>query len=145
MKNGKKYGRGIFRFPGGGAYDGDWVEDQMDGFGSLYYKNGKLAYQGSFKSNQFHGKGEIFNETVETLFVAFDYDNFDKIGNYWFKYEGEFTNDTKGPSGVLYLSNGESYHGDFEKNMAHGKGSYKRLDGSIKKGYWKRNRLVEIL
>ena len=145
MKNGKKHGRGVFKFPGGGAYDGEWNDNQMDGFGSLYYKNGKLAYQGSFSMNKFHGKGEIYNEHVETLFVAFDYQNLDKVGNYWFKYEGEFTQDSKGPFGVLYLSNGESYQGEFKQNMAHGKGSFKRLDGSIKKGTWLKNRLMVAL
>lgn len=43
-------------------YDGNWKNNKMDGYGSLYYQSGELAYQGMWKNDQFHGKGKLFNE-----------------------------------------------------------------------------------
>ncbi len=37
----------------------------MDGYGLLYYQSGKLAYEGFWKSDQFQGKGKLYNETPE--------------------------------------------------------------------------------
>ena len=44
MKNNQKNGRGKFHFFDGGVYDGIWKNDQMHGWGKLYYQQGKLAY-----------------------------------------------------------------------------------------------------
>lgn len=42
MKNGK----GIFYFKEGCVYDGEWKDNKMNGFGKLFYPNGKMAYEG---------------------------------------------------------------------------------------------------
>lgn len=44
----------------------------------------------------------------------YDYKNFETLGNGWEKYEGEFNMDLKEGFGVLYLSNGEKYAGNFK-------------------------------
>ena len=51
---GKKHGKGTFVFSSGYKYEGDWVNDAMEGQGSLFYPNGALAYEGRWK----HGKIE---------------------------------------------------------------------------------------
>jgi hypothetical protein len=53
--NGKKHGQGIYYFSDGGYYDGQWYEDQMHGFGKLFFRNNKLAYEGKIllKRRQF--------------------------------------------------------------------------------------------
>jgi hypothetical protein len=33
----------------------------MHGYGKLYYEDGKIAYQGYWKEDQFHGQGTLFN------------------------------------------------------------------------------------
>jgi hypothetical protein len=38
--------------------------------------------------------------------------------------------------GVLFLSNGEKFHGIFSEGAIHGAGSYTTLDSKIVKGVW---------
>jgi len=33
----------------------------MHGDGKLYYPSGKIAYEGNFKYDKFHGFGKLFN------------------------------------------------------------------------------------
>jgi hypothetical protein len=33
----------------------------MNGFGKLYYQSDKLAYEGEWLNDQFHGKGKLYN------------------------------------------------------------------------------------
>lgn len=33
----------------------------MDGEGKMYYQTGKLAYEGHFDKDRFHGYGKIYN------------------------------------------------------------------------------------
>ena len=49
----------------------DWVDDQFEGFGTL------------------------FNENPEKLWEPFDCSDFDEIGEFWLQYEGEFRGDNK--------------------------------------------------
>lgn len=113
----------------------------MDGFGSLFYQSGTLAYQGMWKSDQFQGKGKLFNESSEKLNSLFDYTNFDEIDEYWEYYEGnfitnvgDFIEDMKKGKGKLMLSNGEYFIGTFENDMVEGPGQFYRKDGSVISG-----------
>lgn len=42
--NGLRHGKGKFFYSDGGIYDGDWFENKMQGYGTLYYQGGKPAY-----------------------------------------------------------------------------------------------------
>jgi hypothetical protein len=33
----------------------------MNGFGKLYYKSGKIAYEGYWLLDEFHGFGKLYN------------------------------------------------------------------------------------
>lgn len=45
-------------------------------------------------------------------------------------YNGSFFKDDKFGKGVLLLSNGEKYEGDFRNDMIEGRGVFHMLDGS---------------
>ena len=62
----------------------------MEGKGKLYYQSRKLAYDGSWKSDQFSGRGILYNEVPDILESSFNYENFDDVDEYWTKYEGIF-------------------------------------------------------
>jgi antitoxin component YwqK of YwqJK toxin-antitoxin module len=34
----------------------------MDGWGKLYYEGGKLAYEGNWSEDEFHGFGKVYND-----------------------------------------------------------------------------------
>ena len=44
LYNGIRHGRGKFFYRSGGVYEGDWSYGKMEGFGTLYYANGSIAY-----------------------------------------------------------------------------------------------------
>ncbi len=72
-----RHGQGKFYYQDGGMYEGGWVKNKMDGFGSLYYQSGQLAYQGMWREDQFQGKGKLFNETPYALEGDFNFKDFD--------------------------------------------------------------------
>jgi hypothetical protein len=61
-------GQGKFFYQDGGMYDGNWVNNKMEGFGRLFYQSGrkylilgKIAYEGEWIQDQFTGNGRLFN------------------------------------------------------------------------------------
>jgi len=111
----------------------------MHGYGVLYYPNGKPAYEGEWRNNQFEGRGTMYNQKPAMITInKFDSD-YGKMENTWKKYEGEFYNDEWHGIGTLYFSNGDSYHGEFRHNKMHGKGSYYKSGGSVVNGIWENN------
>lgn len=55
-------GRGKFNYSEGSIYEGEWKNNQMHGFGTLYYSNGKVAYEGEWFEDEFHGVGKVYNQ-----------------------------------------------------------------------------------
>lgn len=114
----------------------------MHGFGTLYYTNGQIAYEGQWFEDKFNGRGTVYNENPESLSEDFDYKNFDHLGDYWLKYEGQFVDDMKNGFGILYLTNGDRFEGNFKGDMIHGRGTYYFLHGQQANGEWLNNRLA---
>lgn len=138
----KRHGRGRFYYSDGGMYDGDWYEGRMHGFGTLYYASNRVAYEGEWKHDKFDGRGCVYNENPVPLIEDFDYTDFEKLGEYWTKYDGEFVSDCKHGVGTLYLSNGDRFDGDFVEDMIHGKGLYTFLNGRRIIGQWSNNKMI---
>jgi len=60
----------------------------MNGKGTLYYQSNVKAYEGEWLNDEFHGQGSLFNENPQPLDSAFNYHNFDEVDDYWVSYEG---------------------------------------------------------
>ncbi len=58
------------------------------------------------------------------------------------RYEGQLIDDKKDGQGVMTLSNGEYYIGQFKKNMVYGKGKFTKKNGSSVLGVWEKNILA---
>ena len=93
--NGKKEGYGICFFPEGSRYEGEWKDDQMHGFGKLFYANGSLAYEGQWKDSEFHGIGKVYCLEPTKLTKSFDFRDFNFLEEEWISYEGGLLNDKK--------------------------------------------------
>eukprot|EP00877_Chromochloris_zofingiensis_P008805 jgi/Chrzof1/4178/Cz14g01260.t1 len=50
-----RHGKGIFK-SGAYTYEGEWVEDHMQGHGKFTYASGAL-YEGQWLQNKYHGQG----------------------------------------------------------------------------------------
>lgn len=49
----------------------------MNGRGVLSYASGKIAYDGNWEEDRFHGFGALYNENPAELLECFDYRDFD--------------------------------------------------------------------
>jgi hypothetical protein len=143
--DGYRHGKGKFYYADGGMYDGEWKYGSMDGFGRLYYVSGTVAYEGEWREDKFCGKGTVYNELPIATRDPVIYNDFDQIGDFWLKYEGDFVDDNKHGVGTLYFTNNERYAGEFRNDVADGKGTFYRLDGTMIVGEWRSNRLVKLL
>ncbi len=65
--NGLRNGYGTFHYNEGGKYCGDWLNSQMHGNGTLYYADGRIAYQGEWKNDSLSGHGVLYNEVPRKL------------------------------------------------------------------------------
>lgn len=54
-----RHGLGRAQFADGSMYDGEWVEDEMHGKGTLHLE-GVLDYEGCFKRGQLDGRGQCY-------------------------------------------------------------------------------------
>ncbi|CAD8127911.1 unnamed protein product [Paramecium sonneborni] len=131
-------GFGRYQFVQGGYYEGQWKQNKMHGYGTLFYGVGQKAYEGQFENDQFSGFGTLYNKEPTKLNAPFDCSNFDLIENYWVKYVGHFKNDLKDGQGALYLSNDECYKGEFYQDYVDGNGTF----GSFI-GVWRQNKLIK--
>ncbi|CAK92244.1 unnamed protein product (macronuclear) [Paramecium tetraurelia] len=138
MYNQLRDGFGKYQFVEGGYYEGQWKQNKMHGYGTLFYGVGQKAYEGQFENDQFSGFGTLYNKEPTKLDTPFDCSNFDLIGNYWVKYVGNFQNELKDGQGALYLSNDECYKGEFYQDYVDGHGTF----GSII-GVWRKNQLIK--
>ena len=59
FKNGLRHGKGTEYYPNGNiTYQGDYVNDQFEGFGTYIMENG-VYYVGEWKFGFRHGKGTL--------------------------------------------------------------------------------------
>lgn len=63
------HGRGIYKWPDGSEYEGDYVDNIKEGYGFFKWSNGK-TFKGGFKKNTPHGTGimTLGNEIFEVVF-----------------------------------------------------------------------------
>jgi hypothetical protein len=75
----------------------------------------------------------------------FDYTNFELLEDYWEYYEGMLVRDTKEGRGMIKLSNGELFEGDFHNDRIQGFGKFHTIDGGTIEGIWRESRLIKII
>lgn len=97
----KRHGNGVLVDAGGtGVYDGQWVDDEMHGEGTLTFDSG-ATYHGTFANGQFDGKGR---------YTWPDGSN----------YEGRWRFNKMHGEGVYTDSSGNRWYGKFYDGTGHG-------------------------
>ena len=101
-------------------YEGEFKENDYNGFGKLYidhYLGKYLLYEGNFKNNLFYGNGKIYYQNKNIC------------------YDGEFSSNKLNGKGIKYYKNGKiKIKGLFEDNKCI-EGEYYNPDGlNIYKG-----------
>ncbi len=152
-------GEGIFAYPDGSKYEGQFKEGNIDGWGTWYYTNGD-KYIGTFKNNFSHGKGTIYHpdgkkttgEWIEGEYIGnstaklgregcIKGDCTNGKGTYIYKggsakYVGSFKNELAHGKGICYYDNNERYEGEWENGSFNGRGTLFFEDGSEVSGLW---------
>lgn len=153
-------GEGIFAYPDGSKYEGQFLGSKPDGWGTFTYTNGD-RYVGTFRAGLKHGKGTFYyadstqasgewregeylgNSQIEHGRVGcVEGDCKNGRGTYIFKdgaakYVGQFANGQPDGEGVIYYANGERYKGAWALGSFNGEGTLFLTDGTQVTGFWK--------
>ena len=68
---GVKEGNGIFIYPDGSKYEGQWKAGNRCGQGKYLYANGDW-YKGNWKDNLKDGKGVYYHKQTDSQFMGID-------------------------------------------------------------------------
>ncbi|CAD8102080.1 unnamed protein product [Paramecium sonneborni] len=129
------------QFADGRYYEGEIMNEQMNGQGILYYSDSTVEYDGQFLNGQFHGFGVHSNNNPDIMDAFLNVNEFPGILNYWVKYEGDFYQNKKHGIGSITFSNGDYYIGGFQKDQMEGRGTYTQKYGQTYIGFWEGNKL----
>ncbi|CAD8079446.1 unnamed protein product [Paramecium sonneborni] len=108
-------------------YEGQLFTGQMHGRGTLYFKDGRVHYEGDFVAGNYEGFGILFNEKPE-IEMNINYNDLRDVNikGWWKKYEGTFQNGQKEGHGYWYLTDDSVVLGLFQNDQVHGEGYLKR-------------------
>lgn len=144
--DGKPHGCGVMTFENQDVYNGEWADGIMCGKGEYRFydimKDGFTgSYTGFFKDNKFHGQG-VRKYADKTKYIG-TWQNGMRTGNGAFWYlDGSYLYGIwkydKTVRGVLHLSTGDIYDGEFHNGVMEGYGKYHwKEDGSSFDGTFK--------
>jgi hypothetical protein len=101
--NGKRNGFGKLVLPDESQYEGNFKDNEFDGYG--VYKCKSYKYEGNFLQGKKSGKGKLEDLIKNSV------------------YEGEFSEDKKNGYGVEKYEDGSTYKGEFKDGVREGKGN----------------------
>lgn len=160
-----KNGTGVFAYPDGSKYEGEFQNSKFEGNGTFYFANND-KYVGQFKENYPHGAGiryhadgsEENGEWREGEFVGSSLIESGKVGciqgdcaegkgTYIFKegsakYVGDFKNGQPHGFGICTYANGDRYRGEWADGAFMGKGILYLRDGTEVTGYWREGEFI---
>ena len=148
LVNGKRVGRGLFRFSNGICYEGDFVDDEMTGKGKKTWPNGNV-YEGEFKNGKRTGTGTFtWGQSSEWPGLVYTGDFVDDIKSgkgilHWPNgtvYDGEFRNDRMEGQGIKTWPGNGSYKGEFKNGYQNGHGVREWPDGRVYEGEYRNNK-----
>ena len=58
-RSGHRYGKGMFKWPSGTKYTGEFRKDQRNGIGRIEYAKDGTKYKGQWKDDKRHGEGQF--------------------------------------------------------------------------------------
>ncbi|MDG1295684.1 MAG: caspase family protein [Saprospiraceae bacterium] len=148
-------GKGIYIFPSGAAYIGEFVNGQIHGIGVCYYPN-KSKYQGNWANRYPEGrgtkispegskwtgewkKGQPLNEQGEVISELFPNEAKNELeANV---QSGCISGDCTDGSGIFAYANGARFEGQFQQGKPNGEGTFIYEDestysGSVKEGLY---------
>jgi len=116
------HGRGVYTWPDGDKYEGEWKGGKPNGRGVDTGPDGQ-KYDGEWKDGKQNGRG---------IYTWPDGD----------KYEGEWKDGMQNGRGIYTWSDGQKYDGEWKDGKQHGFGKMTYPDGKIVEGMWRDDEFV---
>lgn len=158
--DGIREGSGSLLWPDGTKYWGNFRRDKIEGEGEFIWSNG-YYYKGSIKNGIFNGKGQLKGSNGSRYNGEFlngwyhgkgkftwgdtgsnsNANNKNK-NNYQESYTGQYVKGKKQGKGQYQFENGDLFIGNFENNVANGKGEYE-TNWEIVTGVWENGEIKE--
>eukprot|EP00754_Rhynchopus_humris_P037233 Rhum_TRINITY_DN19355_c0_g1::Rhum_TRINITY_DN19355_c0_g1_i1::g.169835::m.169835 len=140
MRDGKKNGPGklVFKY---GVYEGNFVNDMMEGQGRLELKTGNV-YDGEFVRSRFEGRGVLRWRNGREYVGMMRSGNMMGRGKLTSKdgeYEGDFYHNEFFGKGVMRFANGDVYDGEWKQDMMWGAGTLVTHEKTVYKGAFYKN------
>ncbi len=139
-QNDKRNGRGTYKYKNGQVYVGTWLNDKRHGQGTYTFPNGE-KYVGEFKDGDYHGLGTITMADGGIYIGQWVDDKKNGHGTYTFpdgdKYIGQYRNGLRNGHGTYTFANGNSYVGEFKDDAYDGIGTFTFADGGKYIGQFK--------
>ena len=146
----ERHGKGMFKYPFGDIYEGEWKHNKMHGKGTLKFFSG-LKLEGQWKNSKLFGYGTLFDsDGKECKFEIINYDIHNDCNDFTFSNGDTLMNklqtvnrnpmDIFTPSksklhedrsdnfrlhgeAILTYPNGDKYEGEWKDGKRHGRGS----------------------
>ena len=134
-------GYGKMLYKNGTKFEGEYVNNKINGFGLFTNKEGRLVYEGYWKDGKREGIGIYYCEDGATYKGEWKDNIKSGIGVYSFsdnsRYMGDFKNDVREGYGIIYGNNSDKYEGEWMNDQGNGIGTYYYNKGEIYVGNWK--------
>jgi hypothetical protein len=134
-------GYGIMYYKNGTKFEGEYVNDKINGFGIYTNKEGRVVYEGYWKNGKREGYGIYYCDDGAVYKGEWNNNLKEGIGIYSFsdgsKYMGDFKNDIRDGYGIIYGNNSDKYEGQWFNDQGNGIGTYYYNKGDVYIGFWK--------
>lgn len=139
-------GQGMYVFPNGAVYVGEFFEGEIQGVGICYYPDGS-KYQGAWKARQPHGNGtKTYVDGSKRTGLWHQGLPVDTAGNFDEKWRtagelvvqsGCISGDCRNGEGVYGYPDGSRYNGFFREGQPWGQGTFEYANGDLYRGSFK--------
>ena len=132
--NGALNGKCRIKWKSGNIFDGQLLNNKMNGNGYMIWFNKNEKYSGSWKNNLQNGYG---------IHIWYDKKNENKF--FRDRYVGQWSNGKRNGYGKFYYSNGNIYEGQWKDNQKEGFGIFYYNDRSKYVGAFKKDNLIDSI
>ncbi|PRP86455.1 hypothetical protein PROFUN_05374 [Planoprotostelium fungivorum] len=141
--NNKREGYGILYYANGKTeYDGFWKMDKKWGEGTHTNEDASVVYKGQWKADEYHGAGHLVSP-MEEYMGEWRHNKRDGRGCTTIpgadagKYDGEWKDDLADGKGTMLFNNGDRYDGDWKAGAQEGRGIMVYKNGDRYDGQWR--------
>ncbi len=117
------HGQGIFHFPNGDRYEGDFADDMPHGQGTTIWADGS-RYVGGWQNSKMHGQGTLYDSNGKIL------------------YSGNFVDSKRHGQGIFHFPNGDRGEGYWANDKRNGHGTHYFANGGSLEGMWKNGLMI---